>query len=189
LAKKFKFRNTHNIGAADAQEDKEFLEKCFVDLGYLDVLKNCNNPKRIVLGRTGAGKTALLLRLSQTTDRVLTIEPECLSLAHISNSPILKFLVTLDVHLDIFFKLLWRHILTVEIIRHHFKFYHENEKGSFLLKFMDKFGKSDKHQKALKYLREWGDSFWMDIEHRIKEVTTNLESNLKSSVNLKFPGS
>jgi type II secretory ATPase GspE/PulE/Tfp pilus assembly ATPase PilB-like protein len=63
---RFIFRKLDTIGAADAEQDKEFLKECFVEHGYLEVLRNCNDPRRIVLGRTGSGKTALLQKVLET---------------------------------------------------------------------------------------------------------------------------
>jgi len=56
----FIFKKLDSVGAAAAEEDKRFLKACFVDTGDLDVLRDCADPRRIVLGRTGSGKTALL---------------------------------------------------------------------------------------------------------------------------------
>ena len=58
-ADKFRFRRHDNVGVADAENDYDFLVDCFVQTGDLDVLKNCGDSRRVVLGRTGAGKTAL----------------------------------------------------------------------------------------------------------------------------------
>ena len=115
----FRFRKHDIVGAADAEDDLDFLRSCFIDTGSLRVLKNCADPRRIVLGRTGSGKTALLKRLAEAEERVIEVHPESLSLGYISNSTILRFFSSLGVNLDIFFKLLWRHVFTVEILKHH----------------------------------------------------------------------
>src|SRR6266404_332956 len=54
-------RRTDSIGAADAENDHQFLSQCFVDSGQLDLLLNIDEPHCVILGRTGSGKTALLL--------------------------------------------------------------------------------------------------------------------------------
>jgi hypothetical protein len=54
---KFRFKKLDTIGAADAEEDRLFLETCFVETGNLDALRDCSNPRRLVLGRTGSGKS------------------------------------------------------------------------------------------------------------------------------------
>jgi len=184
--KKYRFRRVDNIGAADAEEDKKFLENCFIDTGDLAVLRDCSDPKRIVVGRTGSGKTALLQKLVTIEERVIEIKPESLALSYISNSNILQFFSELGVKLDIFFRLLWRHVFTVEILKYHFKIKTEQDKRTFLQKIYDKFT-DKKNREALKYLEKWGKSFWEETEYRIKELTTQLESDLKSSVESKIP--
>ena len=49
-------------------------------------------------------------------DNVIEVQPESLALAYISNSTILQFVHDLGVNLNIFFRLLWRHVFTVEIL-------------------------------------------------------------------------
>ena len=56
----FTFRKNSTIGAAAAEDDLYYLERCFIDTGDLGVLVDPNNAKRIVIGRTGLWKTALL---------------------------------------------------------------------------------------------------------------------------------
>jgi len=182
---KFVFKKHDNIGAADAEEDARFLESCFIDTGDLTTLRDCSNPKRLVVGRTGSGKSALLMRLAEVEQRVIQVRPESLALAYISNSTILQFLSELGVKLDIFFKLLWRHVFTVEILKRHFKIDSEESKQSFLDGLFNMF-RDKKHVKATEYLRKWGESFWEETEYRIKEITQTLEQNLKTAVEADF---
>ncbi|WP_242396235.1 P-loop ATPase, Sll1717 family [Anaeromyxobacter oryzisoli] len=183
---KFRFKRLDRIGVPDAGEDREFLEHCFVDTEDVEALLDCGDSRRVVVGGTGCGKTALLDRLSRTHVRVLTIAPESLALAHITNSTILKYLLSLGVKLDIFFKLLWRHVFTVEILRSHFGVYSEADQVSFLQKVRTLF--DVKHRRAVKYLEEWGRTFWKETDYRIKELTTKLEREISGSINSKVPG-
>lgn len=183
---KFRFKKLDCIGAADAEEDGAFLATCFVENGNLATLRDCHNPRRLVLGRTGTGKSALLIRLGETVDRAIEVRPESLALSYISNSTILQFFSDLGVKLDIFFRLLWRHVFTVEILKYHFHIDSEVEKQSFIHKICDRF-RDKKHTKALDYLRKWGESFWEETEYRIKELTTKLEEDLKQSASVSIP--
>lgn len=183
---KFRFRRLDNIGVADAQEDMKFLQNCFVDTGDLEALRDCKDSKRLVLGRTGSGKTALLIMLAGYEENVIEIKPESLALAYISNSTILSYFAEIGVKLDIFFKLLWRHVFTVEILKNHFQIVDEQAKISFLKKIKSKL-KGDKHKKAIEYLEKWGKNFWLETEYRIKEVTNKLEKDLKNAVESKIP--
>jgi hypothetical protein len=163
MTTKFRFRNTDTIGVADAESDQVFLQDCFVDNGLLDHLLDCKDHRRIVLGRTGAGKTALLTHLTEQAATAITIKPESLALAYISNSTILQYVHALGVNLDIFFiffKLLWRHVFTVEIIKTHFHLDSTNGSESILDWIKSRFSeKTRQHEMALKYLETWGASF------------------------------
>ena len=59
----FVFCKNDEIGSAGAEDDEQYLKDCFIDTGELPVLLDCDNAKRIVVGRTGAGKTALLTKI------------------------------------------------------------------------------------------------------------------------------
>jgi hypothetical protein len=185
---KFRFRSHDHIGAADAESDQAFLRDCFIDTGDVEMLLDCNDHRRIVIGRTGAGKTALLSQLSERTNRVIDVKPESLSLAYISNSTILQFVHSLGVDLDIFFKLLWRHVFTVEAIKAHFNLDSYNAKESFLERIKAHFSEKRKqHEKALAYLERWGSKFWEQTDYRIEELTTKLENDLKASIGSALP--
>jgi hypothetical protein len=60
---RYVFRRNSSVGAMDAESDEKFLRDCFFDTGDLPALVDCGDPKRIVVGRVGAGKSALLSRL------------------------------------------------------------------------------------------------------------------------------
>jgi hypothetical protein len=184
----FKFRKADRIGAADAEEDKRFLAKCFVDTGDLQVLSDCSDSRRLVLGRTGAGKTALLQQLTERADRAILIKPESLALTYVSGSTILQFLHAAGVKLDIFFKLLWRHVFAVELIKHHMSIRDSDEKRGFVTWIRERFDeKRKKYEKALNYLDEWGSSFWEETDYRVKELTRELERKIQGALRVSFP--
>ena len=116
-SEEYKFRHTDQIGTAGAEDDREYLLDCFVDTGTLDMLKDISDHRQILLGRTGAGKTALLIKLEEDlSDQVIRITPENLALTYVTHSTILNYLSEIGVNLDPFFKLLWRHVLTIELL-------------------------------------------------------------------------
>ena len=185
MAKKFVFRKNQTIGAANAELDGHYLTQCFVDTGDLLVLRDCDDPRRILVGRTGAGKTALLTRLAELEDHVIQIHPDSLSLTYIANSNILRFFSEAGVHLDIFFRLLWRHVFCVEIIKSRFGIDSEEKQRSFVEVLWRMIPRNKQHEKALDYLKDWSDSFWEEREYRIQEVTTKLEKDLEGAVGAK----
>lgn len=179
---KFKFKSNQTIGAAPAELDKYFLEQCFVDTGDLDILCNCEDPRRIVVGRTGAGKSALILQVRKTKENVIALKPEALALTYIANSNVLNFFLELGVKMDIFYRLLWRHIFVVEILKVRFHIYDETRKKSFLDQIWSLIPKKKQHELALEYLKKWGGKFWEETEYRIHEVTSTLEKNLEAAI-------
>jgi hypothetical protein len=183
MSSKFRFRHHDNIGVADAEQDHAFLGKCFLDVGDMSILNDCDDPRRIVLGRTGAGKTALLYHFVQEHDNVIEIKPESLALAYISNSTILQFVHGLGVNLNIFFKLLWRHVFTVEILKTHFHLDSQQATVPVVERIKSFFSsRNRRHTQAMEYLEKWGKTFWEETDYRIRELTTKLESDLKASI-------
>ncbi len=180
----FKFRKDVDFGSLAAENDR-FLSTCFLDTGHIDILLDTSNPKRVVLGRTGTGKTALLEQMARN-NKVIQIDPEALSLQYLSNSTILQYLSNLGIHLDLFYKLLWKHIFAVELIKSHYKLEDEQSQKTFLHNIFVNFGKNKKKRKAIEYLIEWSKSFWEDTEYRVKEITEKLEQKVKDEVGVNF---
>ena len=175
------FRSQDRVGAIDAEEDGEFLKECFVDNGDLGRLKDVRLPDRIVLGRTGVGKTALLQRVVETSEHATWVKPEALALSYISNSTILKYFEGLGVKLDVFYKLLWRHVFCVEILSR--KFPTEADGRVTIWDKLRSLVRSASERKAVEYLRNWGgEKFFEQTEERVKEVTRKLEKSLEGSI-------
>lgn len=184
----FQFRKPDRIGAEAAEADTDYLADCFIDAGYLHVLQDCDRPERIVVGRTGAGKTALLLKLQNAEERLAFLEPEALSLQYLSNSTIIQYLTNAGVNLDIFYRLLWRHIFAVELIRLRYNIDSDEAQRSYLQRIRDIFTTTSKRrERAMKYFVEWGQRFWVDTEVRISEITKELEHRLEVEAGIKIP--
>ena len=185
MAERFRFRKHASIGAADAEDDQDYLSECFIDTGDLEVLSDCDQPNCIVLGRTGSGKTALITRLNEN-DSSISIKPETLSFNFLVNSSILQFFMEAGVKLDLFFQLLWRHIFTVELLKKRYNIKNFRSKKSFIDRFSNLFIRDVKKEKAVNYLMQWGEHFWEDTEYRIKEITTKVENDLRGSLEGKL---
>lgn len=175
--------NKHDaIGVNDALDDREYLINCFIDLGDLQQISDFNSKKCLLLGRTGVGKTALVTKLqNDKTDRVIVIDPEALAMQHISNSTIIKHLSELDIDLNTFFKLLWRHEICVEIFNRHTKIASDTDHDNFMEKIRYAFKtKNPKHLKALNYLEEWRDTFWKTSNSHVTKMITKKEDEISS---------
>ena len=188
----FVFRKHDNIGVSDAEDDKGFLLNCFVDTGDFSVIEDFNDPRCLILGRTGMGKTALLTKLRDAKEgknTVIAIDPEALAMQHISNSPIIKELHELDIDLNTFFKLLWRHAVCVEIFSHHFKVYTQSEQESLIEQLRSKFGRTNpKHLRALNYMEEWKDTFWREDNSHVKRMLSKTEKDMGAKIGAEVAG-
>jgi hypothetical protein len=180
--RKFVFRKHVSIGASDAIEDKKFLERSFVDNGELDILRDNDRPECVIVGRTGSGKTALLERLASMEERVIKIAPESLALGYISNNSVLDFFRTAGVNMELFYRLLWRHVFAVELIKSRFNIVNEQSRDSFLIQIKNRVFGNKSRQEAIGYLVEWGESFWKETDYRVKEITKTLEKELGASL-------
>jgi hypothetical protein len=179
------FRRNSDIGAPDAETDDLFLSHCFTDTGDLATLLDCRNPKCLILGRTGSGKTALLKQVIKTGAHAVELSPEALALNYVTNSPTLRFFEEAGVQLDIFFTLLWRHIITVELLKLRYRITNSDGQTNFLTSLGGLFSRDASKKKALEYLTNWGSQFWTETEYRTKEFTRKLETELSASAKAK----
>ena len=183
------FSKLDNIGYI-AAEDDNLLTECFIDNGYIDYLKDMKDSKVILLGRTGSGKSAIIRFMAESEERTIIVNPESLSLTYLSNTSIIKDLIEIGVNFDLFFKLLWRHVISIEIIRYHLSLQKVDDKQKWFQMFKAS-SKTDKSQKALEYLEKWGSKFWEDTDYRVKEITEKFVSDLSAKIghdNLGFGG-
>lgn len=174
---KFRFNKHQLLGPPDAETDHS-LSKVFVDTGAVEVLSDINNPKCIIVGRTGSGKSALIKTLIEQQDKVKRLAPESMSLKFLSNSTILDYFRSLNINLTFFYKVLWKHVFIVEILKLYLG--DNNQKRQTLIQNLwskiSTGGKSDGAKKAaLEYFDKWSDEFWLKTEHRIKTLENDLE--------------
>ena len=186
--KKLKITRNLKVGSLDAEGDSELLNRCFVDNGYLDRLLDVEDPASIILGRTGSGKSALLYKVKSSAQKVVKLDPSDISIRFLEHSDIIQFFGALNINLDLFYKLLWRHVLTVEFLKLRYDINNEFESRSFLDGILSKFSRDITKKKALEYFSEWGDRFWLDTDEQLKIITSKLESDTKSSIGLKYAG-
>lgn len=184
---KFQFKKNIDLGNLEAENDKLLIE-AFVQKDDIISLRDINSDKCILLGRTGSGKSALIKFLEHEEENIKRIEPETLSLKHLSNSTIISYFKKLDVKLDFFYITLWKHILVVELIK--LRYNDEVDKSIPVFEWLKNKIKKDKRRvRAIAYLEKWGGTFWEETEHRVREIEQNLEGNFRNEftggINLK----
>jgi hypothetical protein len=127
----------------------------------------------------------LLDRLKRSVRNFKELRPETLALNYIYNSTIIKFFEDAGVELQPFYKMLWQHVLAVELIKMKFKLKNEKNFGILQRVFLRVLYRNKSRQEAIKeaasYLAKWGDKFWYDTEHRVKEILTKIETELVAS--------
>lgn len=178
----FRFKKNDRVGEAEAESDDEFLFQCFVDNGDLDLLRNCTSAPRIIVGRTGSGKSALIRMLKEREDHVISLPPEQLALGYLANSGVIRFFEEAGANLDVFYQLLWKHVLAVELIKHKYKITNDAAQKSFLSTLSQLFVKDKAKEQAVNYLKTWGENFWNETEYRVREITAKMEADLKASL-------
>ena len=181
LTNPYIIRPGQSIGFLDAESDRTLLDQAYYDKEDLQIIKDVTNPRCILVGRTGSGKTAFLSTVENSPNfKVFRIEPEHMSLRYLSNSDIIQYFEKLNIKLDLIYKTLWKHVFVVEFLRMYC-----GTDTSKRDNIIDRIFNSDRIKAkkiAQEYLEKWKNSFWENSETKIKEI----ESNLRTSLGKKF---
>lgn len=176
------------IGDLEAETDKDMLLRCFVDNGTLSPLLDVVLPESIIIGRTGSGKSALLIALSERVERCRFLDPHNIAIRFLEHSDIIQFFTALGVNLDLFYRLLWRHVIVVELLRLHYEIRNQPE-SKRITSILSRLVERDPVKKeALRYFREWSDKFWIDTDERIREITEKLSNDIKAGFGASLAG-
>lgn len=191
-SKTYKISRSSNIGSPDAETD-DILFDVFVDIDNLSEIMDVKNQKSILIGRTGSGKSAVVKYLVKNCEKITQIEPEAMSLRFLSNSTILKYFKSLDVNLNLFYKILWKHVFVVELLKMYFEdFEDERKKSSFFQNLIEKLKKTErkdgKRDRAVKYLENWTTEFWESTEYKISEFEKTIQEKFASELGIDVHG-
>lgn len=164
------------IGTIDAERDI-FLEdyfwetQVFNDLTCFDE-NDYSFSKRVIVGRTGSGKTALLKKINSLTNmKSVTIEAESMIFEHIKNNVFINSLIENNIDIRIFYKSLWLHVLLIKVIE--LTFPKDN-----LLKSLQALV-FDRNKLASEYVETFSDNFFN--ENIISEITNKMQRELTAS--------
>ena len=171
------FRNGYHIGEADADDDKHYLDNCFISRTEVEELTNFKSTKSLLLGRTGSGKTALLRYIRKHHDHVCVLDPSDISFDYIENSDVINFLTMHNMNLSLFFQYLWKHIILSNIIQTYFD---SMNKFETILSSLN-----PKHKQTLDYIKNNGNTFWKTTDEILKEITSGFERAAKLSLDGK----
>ena len=176
------------IGDLEAETDADLLSTCFVDNGDLELLLDVQRPESIIIGRTGSGKSALLLQIQKKAEKSKLLNPNDISIRFLEYSDIIQFFESIGVKLDLFYRLLWRHILTVELLKLRYDLKSESDGRGILNRLSELVERDPIKKEALSYFREWGSKFWLDTDQQLKEVTEKLGRDIKAGFGAELSG-
>lgn len=181
-----RFKSNFTFGSLTAEDDN-LLSTAYFDNGDLEAIKSPQDPRCFIIGRTGSGKSAALRHLEETyPSRILRVVPENLSFPYITNLSIVRDLTNLGVHLEPFFKALWKHVIVVEILKRRYGVTSEEKKINILTALKEKFIRDETKLKALDYLNEFGDKFWCETDERVKQIAETFEHKIRTSGGLNI---
>lgn len=188
--KPYVFRKTDTIGNLDAETDS-FLEDCFLESDVYKSLVNFdeNNDfsKRIIVGRTGSGKTALIKRLAvdPKIKKHDIIEAESTVFEHIKNNVFISQLMENGIDLRVFYKSLWQHVLLVKVVDLLYP------SGESFLDLLSDFRKPKKQKYNIDLAREYLDLFRDNFfnDSVVAEITAKMQDELSATLGLSVMNS
>lgn len=179
----YKFRNNDEIGKLEAETDS-YLDSCFYEsnvfrgiINFDSSEKNPDFTRRIIVGRTGSGKSALLKKILDKGNIKIhdTIEAENTIFEHINNNVFISELITKGIDLRGFYKSLWIHVLLMKVIPAVYRSSYQ----SFFDEIKELVGGKKKPYKpeiANEYIEQFKENFFND--KALIEISDKLERDL-----------
>lgn len=183
-ANKVQFRSDTRIGSVAAEEDDDFLFDCFVDNPAVATAMDLSAPGMILSGRTGSGKTAVLRYIESRSNHVANVNPAELSVNYISNSDVFQFLNDIGADLDLFFQVIWKHVLCVSFIKLRYKINDEGRYKNFMDNIVSSFPIDGTRKRAIAYIQTWGSEFWISMDENVRSITERYEHDIRAELGI-----
>lgn len=174
-----------SLGMNSAEADDEYLAECFIKTPAYDDLTNFDSSRMIALGRTGAGKTAILKGIQNNFGKTTEIDPVDISMEYISGSTVLQFLDEIGADLDLLFQVIWKHVLCVEYIRLRYNIKDQSKWQGCLRRLEDAVRQDDRRLAALNYLKQYDGKFWVSADENLKEIIEKINDKLAGEIGFK----
>ena len=172
-----------------AAEQDSLLPDCFFPTTFYRIVRNIEDPRSGLIGRSGSGKTAILERLKSDGFRTVSVNPEELAFRYLGSSDLIQALRESGVNLDYFYKLLWRHVFIVEILKHRFP--EDARQTGLIWQLIERIRRSVKpdqaRERAIKYLDDWGATVLQEPHERVQEIHNSFERRLKAKLGVNGP--
>ena len=165
------------------------MQGCFFPTSFYRVVRDIKDPRSGLIGRSGSGKTAILEQLKSDRFRTVSINPEELAFRYLSNSDLIQALRESGVNLDYFYKLLWRHVFVVEILKHRFP--EDARQTGLIRQLIEGIARSVKpdhaRERAIQYLDDWGATVLQEPHERVQEIHQSFEKRLTAKLGVNGP--
>ena len=188
LNQEFRFSPGMGFGMVAAEQDS-LLQDCFFPTTFYSIVRDIKDPRSGLIGRSGSGKTAILERLKSDRFRTVSVNPEELAFRYLSSSDLIQALRESGVNLDYFYKLLWRHVFVVEILKHRFP--EEARQTGLVWQLIERIRRSVKpdqaRERAIKYLDDWGATVLQEPHERVQQIHRSFETRLKAKLGVEGP--
>lgn len=169
-----------SLGRVQAEVD-HLLSTSYFDNGAYRAIQSPIDRRCFIVGRTGSGKSAAFRHLAeQHPAQVVKIKPENLAFNYLTNLTAVQTLSKYNIGLDPFLKVLWKHVLVVEILRHRYGLTSSEQTKSMLARLRDKFRRDTNKLHAIEYVEQFGEKFWCDVDVRVREIADHWDSNFKA---------
>ena len=165
------------------------MPDCFFPTTAYKIVRDIQDPRTGLIGRSGSGKTAILERLKLDGFRTVSVNPEELAFRYLGSSDLIRALRESGVNLDYFYKLLWRHVFIVEILKHRFP--NDAPQTGLISQLIERIRQSVKpdhaRERAIKYLDDWGATVLQEPHERIQQIHDTFEKRLRGKLGVTGP--
>ena len=171
------------IGHPGAEDDRILLSKCFYHSSSYKIMGNIDNPKSILIGGTGAGKTALIEQFHEKNEKnCVRLSLDEVTLNYLSNSNIINVLEENGINLNVLYQTMWRHFLAIQLLR---KKLDKTTRGSevTMLSMLHNYFRSNNYEaKVAEYIEKLDSDFWLEPVDCIKKSSLELVKTLHGSI-------
>lgn len=167
-----------NIGESGAEDDNKLLSKCFYHHDAFDIIGDVSDPRSILIGGTGVGKTALLEQFYKNNkSKCVRLELDDVSLTYLSNSNILNELENQGINLNVLYLNLWRHFLATQLLKKRLETQNSSNSSNVFMKIRKYFYNKNLKSTAEDYLERLESDFLLEPSDCIQKKFSRNYSN------------